>query len=156
VIALVTAERHSRTALALWEQWMENDWRPVAPLLFLHEVTSMLYRKTVQGVMGSKDARLALQEALSLDIHYLDPPGLSERAFELAAKFNQPNAYDAHYMALAEYLDCPLWTADERLYAQIHEGFAHVRYLGNYDEDRSLALLSSYLEDEEVGESEAA
>ena len=72
-----------------------------------------------------------MREALALDIHYLDPPGLSLRAFEMAACFKQPAAYDAHYLALADHLSCPFWTADERLYNGVQADFPHARWLGD-------------------------
>jgi len=131
VVALVTAERFSRAALALWEELTRKDWQPVASLLLRYEVTSALWRKTMQKVMASEDARQALQEALALDIQYLDPPGLSLQALELAARFQRPAAYDAHYLALADHLSCTFWTADERLYNAIRADFPHVRWLGD-------------------------
>ena len=132
VVALVTAERFSHAALALWQELTKRDWQPVAPLLLRYEVTSTLHRKIVRGVMASEDARRALREALALDIHYLDPPDLSLRAFELAARSERPAAYDAHYLALADHLNCPFWTADERLYNTVHADFPHIRWLGDY------------------------
>jgi len=54
------------------------------------------------------------------------------RAFELAARFRRPAAYDAHYLALADYLECPLWTADQRLYNAVRADFPRIRWLGDY------------------------
>ena len=45
---------------------------------------------------------------------------LSTRALELALRSKRPASYDAHYLALAEYLGCELWTADERLWNATH------------------------------------
>ncbi|MFQ6100918.1 MAG: type II toxin-antitoxin system VapC family toxin [Anaerolineae bacterium] len=130
VVALVTAERFSHAALALWQELTHRDLQPVAPLLLRYEVTSTLRRKIVRGAMSSEDAGQALREALALDIHYLDPPGLSEQAFELAARFQRPAAYDAHYLALAHHLNCSFWTADERLYNSIRADCPRIRWLG--------------------------
>jgi predicted nucleic acid-binding protein len=132
VVALVTAERFSRTAFALWQELTKRDWQALAPALLRYEVTSALHRKVLRGTMDLEDARQALREALALDIHYLDPPDLSLRAFELAASFRRPAAYDAHYLALANHLNCAFWTADEHLYNVIHADFPHVRWLGGY------------------------
>ncbi len=132
LIALVTAERFSRPALALWERLLQEGRQPTAPALLRYEVTSALRRKVVHGAMEPDDARKALQEVLALDIHYVDSPDLSLWAFELAARFRRPAAYDAHYLALAEHLNCPLWTADERLYNAVRADFPHIRWLGEY------------------------
>ncbi|OQY17045.1 MAG: hypothetical protein B6I35_15090 [Anaerolineaceae bacterium 4572_32.2] len=132
VVALVTAERYSRAAFALWQELTRKDRQPVAPLLLRYEVTSTLHHKIVRGAMSSEDTGQALREVLAFDIHYLDPPGLSERAFELAARFQRPAAYDTHYLALADHLNCPFWTADERLYNAICADFPHIHWLGDH------------------------
>ncbi len=132
VVALVTAERFSRAALALWQELTRKNSQPAAPMLLRYEVTLALRRRTTRGTMSSEDAGQALREALALDIHYLDPAGLSEQALELAARFQRPAAYDAHYLALAEHLDCPFWTADERLYNAVCADFPHIRWLGGH------------------------
>jgi predicted nucleic acid-binding protein len=132
VIALVTARPLSHKAIDLWQDLVQRDHQPVAPFLLRYEVASALFRKAVRGMMDPEDAQQALQEAMALDIRYLDPPGLSLRAFDLAIRLRQPAAYDAHYLALAEHLDCPFWTADERLYNAVHADFPRVRWLGGY------------------------
>ncbi len=132
IVALVTAEAQSARALALWAEWMRGDVQVIAPPLLRYEVTSALRRKVVRGVMSLPDARRALEEALSLDIKLLDPPELSLRAFDLAARFNLPAAYDAHYLALAEMLNAEFWTADEKLYNAVREDFPNIHWLGGY------------------------
>ena len=136
IVALVTVERFSRAALALWQELVEQAWQPTAPLLIRYEVASALHRKVARGIMDPDDARQALQQVLALNIHYLDPPDLPLQAFELAARFQRPAAYDAHYLALADYLECPFWTADERLYSAVRADFPRIRWLGDYRAER--------------------
>jgi len=83
-------------------------------------------------MMFPQDARRSLEEALSLGIELLDPPDLSLRALDLAARFDHPAAHDAHYLALAEMLKGEFWTADERLHNAIQEDFPNIRWLGDY------------------------
>lgn len=40
---------------------------------------------------------------------------MHDRALILASRSDLPATYDAHYLALAEELDCEFWTADKRL-----------------------------------------
>lgn len=132
VVALVTAETSSQKALALWTEWMTSEIEPVAPRLLHYEVTSVMRRKVVRGSMQLEDASRSLREALALDIAVIDPAGLSALAFELADRLRQPAAYDAHYLALSELLDCECWTADERLYNAIHAQVPRLRWLGHF------------------------
>jgi predicted nucleic acid-binding protein len=95
-------------------------------------VTLALTRKATRGILSFDEVRGALRNALGMKVTLLDPPGLSERALELAVRFSRPAAYNAHYLALAEYLQCPFWTADERLCNAIHSAFPYIQWLGNY------------------------
>jgi predicted nucleic acid-binding protein len=48
----------------------------------------------------------------------------------LATRFNRPATYDAHYLALAEMMDCEFWTADERLFNAVRDELSWARWLG--------------------------
>lgn len=132
VVALVTAERFSRLTLTLWLEWTAKNLQPVAPLLLRYEVTSALHRKALDGKLSREDAAQALTQALACDIRFVDPPGLNVQAFDLAAHLHRSATYDCHYLALAEQLGCPLWTADERFYNATKNEFSRLRWLGDY------------------------
>ncbi|MGQ9556069.1 MAG: type II toxin-antitoxin system VapC family toxin [Anaerolineae bacterium] len=93
VVALVTAEAASRNALDLWAEWTMAEVQVIAPALLRYEVTAALRRKVVRGVMSSQDARRALEEALGLDIEYVDAEGLPLQAFALAESLGRPTTY---------------------------------------------------------------
>jgi predicted nucleic acid-binding protein len=57
----------------------------------------------------------SLELALELPIHLVNEANLHQRAREIAMQYNLPATYDAHYLALAEWMDIELWTADMRL-----------------------------------------
>ncbi len=116
VVALVTPEAWSGKVLSLWEEWARGDVEIVAPSLLLCEVTSVLWRKVVRGLLDPGDARRAPEEVLALDSRILDPPDIFLQAFDLAARFGRPTAYDAQYLALAEMTGSEFWTLDGRLY----------------------------------------
>ena len=50
----------------------------------------------------------------------------------MAKRFNRPQAYDSHYLALAEMLGLELWTADERLYNAVKDALPWVKWLGDF------------------------
>jgi predicted nucleic acid-binding protein len=132
VVKLVVPEPDRPLALALWGKWLNEDREIVAPYLFSFEVTSAIWRKAQRRFMSVEEARQAVREAFALGVRQLHPPGLSLKAFDLAARFNHPAAYDAHYLALAEMVQGEFWTADERLYNAVRKDFPDIHWLGNY------------------------
>jgi predicted nucleic acid-binding protein len=84
----------------------------VAPHLLPAEVGNVLRRAALAGLISADAAALAhadLQE-LKVDLFPYEP--FADRIWELRANVT---AYDAWYVALAEFLDCPLATLDRRL-----------------------------------------
>jgi len=130
VVALLAPERFSQLALSLWEAWVTADYTITAPRLLCYEVTAALYRKAFQGLISWDDEQAILNQFINLDIDWDEPTGLPVRASELARVFQRPNTYDAFYLAQAEILGCPLWTADERLYNAVRGRFSLIHWLG--------------------------
>lgn len=95
----------------LLAQHSEGRLRLTAPSLLAHEVLNVL-RRPGRGISMLPDAMVALFETGILFI----PPdqGLMVSAAELVAEC-QLSTFDAAYAALAETLDCELFTADRRL-----------------------------------------
>lgn len=114
VIRLV-ADPKDQAVRRLWEQWDAERWQLAAPTLLYYEVTNVLYRYQKQGLMSASSVRLALKAALSLLPRLHGDADLHRRALDLAGLFSLPAAYDAHYVALAEWLGGEFWTADRRL-----------------------------------------
>ena len=67
---------------------------------------------------------------MNIVIH--NPDGLHQRALALAHAYRLPAAYDAHYLALAEYFGCELWTDDGRLFRGVQDDLSFVRRLSEY------------------------
>ena len=55
-----------------------------------------------------------------------------DRALELASRLNQGAICDAHYLALAETLDCELWTADDKFFRAASPVAENVRWIGEF------------------------
>jgi predicted nucleic acid-binding protein len=131
VVKLVVPEPDRPLALALWGKWLKEDREIVAPYLFSFEVTSAIWRKAKRGLMSVEEAREAIRGALMLGVRLLHPSNISLKAFDLAARFDRPAAYNAHYLALAEMMEGEFWTADERLYNAVRDDFPNIRWLGD-------------------------
>lgn len=82
------------------------------PHLVDSEVASGLRRRVAAGQVREETARAALGSWRRLGATRYPVVGLLGRVWELRANVS---AYDASYVALAEFLDCALLTADARL-----------------------------------------
>jgi len=83
-----------------------------APHLFDVEVASALRTRVLRGATSTADAELALRSMAALALQRHGHGRLIDRAWQLRGNIS---TYDGMYIALAEYLGCPLLTADVRL-----------------------------------------
>ena len=125
-------EENSDKATALTRLWDNAGTQPMAPSIMPFEVANALNRRVVRGDFGLEVAKELMQDLLSLGVVLHQTPSLHIRALELANQLNQGAVYDAHYLALAESLDCEMWTADQRLYRVTGSDFDNVRWIGNF------------------------
>lgn len=119
LLKLVLPEPDSGLAEALWRRALEEDRRPAAPSLLDFEVTAVLRKHVQRGALRHDLAVEALDQAMAFGVETLTFPGMHQRALALAHRFGHASAYDAHYLALAQELECPFWTADRRLHASV-------------------------------------
>lgn len=112
-----------------WEQWDADGRQLAAPTLLYYEVTNALYRYQIAGLLAAPSTQLALRAALALPIRLYSEAEIHQRAVRLAERFSLPAAYDAHYLALAEWLGGELWTADGRLFQQVQRALSWVHLL---------------------------
>ena len=131
-LKLVLVEKDSSTAQHLWDAWTNAGTEIVAPSLLAFEGASAIRNKVQRGLAPPDEAELMFKAFHLLGVKYLHPEGLHQRAWELAKRFNRPQAYDSYYLALAEILDLEFWTADERLYNIVKSDLPWVKWLGDY------------------------
>jgi predicted nucleic acid-binding protein len=117
VVKLLAPEANSERAERLWAGWLEHGVQIFAPVLLAFEVPSALRKKVQRGLLTQERGREALDTfaALAGSLELISPEGLHGRAWERASENRQPNLYDSYYVALAELLDCRLYSADDRL-----------------------------------------
>jgi predicted nucleic acid-binding protein len=130
VVKLVVEEVFSSEARTLWRGWQNEGREIAAPSLLRFEVTSVLRKQVVRGLRTTAESRQALELALAFEIEYVEPVSIHLRVFELADRLDRLAAYDAHYLAVAEYLACDFWTADERLINAVQPVLPWVRWVG--------------------------
>jgi predicted nucleic acid-binding protein len=95
--------------------WAESTIRGaslLAPDLMPFEVASILLRHAQAGELDLSAATLAHADLVALPVQLFSYVALAERVWELRGTLT---AYDAAYVALAEWLSAPLVTLDTRL-----------------------------------------
>ncbi|HUX86736.1 MAG TPA: type II toxin-antitoxin system VapC family toxin [Chloroflexota bacterium] len=133
------AEEHSERARALYRRASIAAERMIAPPLLPIEVTNIVRQRMRsakppdQGLLSLNEAREALALLESFPIEISAPNQLCRQAFEIAVAHGLPAVYDAQYIALAELLDCALWTADQNLVNAVKGKLSFVHWIGNYD-----------------------
>ena len=86
------------------------------PALWVYEVTSTLAKAVHFQQLTEKESKAVLRQALSLDVQILPPDeSQSVAALEWSLRLKRASAYDSFYLAIADGLQAPLWTADQHL-----------------------------------------
>lgn len=105
------------------ERWLFDSQRTLhAPHLLDVEVAQVIRRYAANGEIDRERGRAALADLADFPVHRYPHDFLLPRVWDLR---NNLTAYDAVYVALAELLEAPLLTRDQRLaaaasqYAQI-------------------------------------
>ncbi len=130
VVKWLINEVDSPEALALGDSWAEAGVALVAPYLLPFEIANALYRRVLQAELSLERASSLVEFLLDMGIELRETPLVHVRAIEIASELGQRAAYDSHYLALAEELDCELWTADARFYRAARSSAERIRLLG--------------------------
>ena len=125
-------EEHTDKALAILRSWQNQEIRPAAPHLLPFEVSNALHKRVNRGELSVEGAVDLIGNLLTSQVELHQPWNLHGRALEIASRFSQPAAYDAHYLALAESFGCELWTADEKFHQAVGQDIEHVRWIGDF------------------------
>jgi predicted nucleic acid-binding protein len=91
---------------------LASDPHWAAPAHLLIEVLSVIRGKTLGGKLGLDRAQEAVAALPTLVVDYVEAAELTGRMWDLRGNVT---AYDAAYVAAAEYLGCRLVTGDGRL-----------------------------------------
>ena len=126
----LAVEEYTREANALAHHWITEDIQMVAPYHMRVEVANALYKRMVRGEHTIETVVSGVESLLAMDIEFMDVSDLHIRAVHLASELRQGAVYDAHYLALAESLECALWTADQRFQRAANAAGRSVRWVG--------------------------
>jgi predicted nucleic acid-binding protein len=112
--ALIEVLLRTPAAIAV-DRWLFDPRRTLhAPHLLDIEVAQVVRRYAARGEIDGERGRAALADLADFPLHRYPHEFLLSRVWDLR---NNLTAYDAVYVALAEALDAPLLTRDQRLAA---------------------------------------
>jgi predicted nucleic acid-binding protein len=128
----VIPETEEELAKSLYLGARRQDVTLVAPPHFQIEVATTIRKRVAQGHDDHATALRRWNEFEDFEIQIVEPPGLYRNTLEIAERYSRPTAYDAHYIALAEFLNCEFWTADYRLINALNGRLPFVRPLREF------------------------
>jgi predicted nucleic acid-binding protein len=117
---------------ALRLEWAYSGASMVSAPLFDAEVTSTLRMKVFQAVLNMVQGEQAYRFYLELGVRCINHTSIIRTAWDMAKQYHLPRTYDMQYLAVAELLDCPLWTNDKRLVNSVQGKNGRVKWIGDY------------------------
>ena len=94
----------------------------IVPDLFWAEVASAICKKVRRRELSHEAATDSLESFLRIPIKTRASKPLAQTAARLALE-SGVSAYDSFYLTLSYDHDCPLVTADRKLYDRVHEAY---------------------------------
>ena len=126
IIVYLIVEPETTPFAQLWRR-LSRTHQIVMPALARWEVTNAFYQIGRAGKLSDQAVDSALVAMQQLPIRFDAGAGDHLRAVHIARQFNVKAAYDPHFLALAERLECDLWTADKDLHRSVAPHLTWVR-----------------------------
>ncbi|MCS7264098.1 MAG: type II toxin-antitoxin system VapC family toxin [Armatimonadetes bacterium] len=118
-------------ARRLLQEFQEGRWKEfIVPEFCLREVANALWVAYRRGRITEEEARIGWQSFLQLDLNILPDPPLGD-VLDFSLRHNLP-VYDSIYILLAQQENCPLLTADEKLFQTVADQLPFLQWLGDY------------------------
>jgi predicted nucleic acid-binding protein len=129
IIRLLTSPDPDSNYDLLWQQWLSEQVKIIAPTLLMYEVSNGIYRYYRAGEITQDEAVELLAKALNLGINLEGDAQLHQEAVMIAVSASLPAVYDAHYLALAQRFSVNLYTCDKRLFNSVKSNFDWVKFV---------------------------
>ena len=124
---------YGEKALDLLKQCSMGTLDILAPSLLEYELMNGLVIAQRKGRLDESAVSAALEGFHWLGIRLIGPSAHYDRMMHYCQTYTR-SAYDASYLALAEWESIDLLTADERLFNSVKADLAWVRWIGDHTE----------------------
>lgn len=101
----------------------------LAPSLLVYEITNGMLTAVRHRRLSQSQAQEGLTNLLAAGIRLI--PGEPSQILSVASQW-RVSAYDGAYLALAERLDCQVWTGDRAFYNACRRKSSRARWIGDY------------------------
>ncbi len=125
-------EDHTGEAVALVHHWDAEQVQMAGVHLLPMEVANALHKHVIAGDITFLDANALMSRFLTIGVQLIYRARLHARALEIASELRQGAVYDSYYLALAEALDCDMWTADSRFQCIAADARYPVHWVGDF------------------------
>ena len=115
-------EESGQLALKIKDDFTTNVTSISVPLLLYWEINNLLKTATKRSRITAKSAVSVYEAFLKLNFIVYSSEELMAKTLKIAIQFDI-SSYDASYVALAEYLQKPFFTADQKLLSKIISNF---------------------------------
>ncbi len=104
--------------------WLQDEHVLCAPTLWIYEMTSALCKAVHFGELTPQEGKRTLALTQMMGIQLIPPDDNQvDLALNWTIRLNRAAAYDSFYLALAETLQCEVWTADRRLHNAVDQSW---------------------------------
>lgn len=116
IIKWFSDEEDSDKARVIRNNHVQGRLDIIAPDLLLYEIANAL---RYNNAVNEKDIQDAVDSIFKLDLSIIIPTReVLHNAISIAKKHNT-TVYDAHYLAIAQFLNIPLITADQKFFQKV-------------------------------------
>ncbi|MEK6692717.1 MAG: type II toxin-antitoxin system VapC family toxin [Nitrospirota bacterium] len=129
LLKLFLPEEKSKQAEDIWKRWINDSIEIVAPALIVFEFSSVLRNKVYRGIVDDRIGTDIINQLKELDIILVYTDDILKIAWEIGNIQKSSTLYDYFYIALAKFLNIPLWTADKKLYNSIKNTMPFINLL---------------------------
>lgn len=129
LLKLFLPEEKSEKAEKIWKGWIKDSVEVVAPTLIIFEASSVLRNKVYREIIDSEIGKEIINQLKELDISLVYVDDILEIAWDIGCMLKSSTLYDCFYIALAKFLNIPLWTADRKLYDSIKNTMPFINLL---------------------------
>jgi predicted nucleic acid-binding protein len=125
-------EDETEIAIALLSDAMKGIIEPVAPTLWIYEITNATRTAVMRGRVKASEASDDLNHFLQAGVQLIPPDRERFPLILSDAIAWRLSVYDASYIDLARQMGCDFYTGDRRLYNSVGNTFSFIHWIGEY------------------------